>query len=133
MSIISIILLVTTALLSASSFALYVALGRLKHSTSQQLADYQKRLAAMENQLSAVLDGAVGMGDKMQSLAQQVRSTRDEQLQISQRDLGNLPFNKAVQLVEQGAGVETLVRDCGLSRSEADLVVMMHGKAKAQV
>ena len=132
MNIVSIILLALVALLATSSFALYVAFGRLKHSTDRQLADYQKRLSAMENQLAAVLDGAVGMGDKVRDLSQAVRAARNEQLQISQRDLGNLPFNKAVQLVEQGAGVDTLIRDCGLSRSEADLVVMMHGKAKEQ-
>jgi hypothetical protein len=34
-------------------------------------------------------------------------------------------------MVRHGAGVEELVRNCGLTRGEADLIVMLHGMARA--
>jgi len=131
MNIITIALLVSVGLLAVACGVLWVTVGRVKQQAATDLAAFRQQLTAMENQLAAVLDGAVGMGDKMRNLSKEVRETRDEQLQLTQRDLGNLPFNKAAQMVEQGATAAELVSDCGLSQSEADLVVMMHRKAAA--
>jgi hypothetical protein len=37
------------------------------------------------------------------------------------------PYGEAIQLVQRGASASDLVKELGLSRSEADLVVMLHG------
>lgn len=44
-----------------------------------------------------------------------------------------MPFEYAVRLARQGAGIDDLVQACGLSRAEARLVHRVHGSARADV
>ncbi|MCA1805511.1 MAG: DUF2802 domain-containing protein [Xanthomonadaceae bacterium] len=39
-------------------------------------------------------------------------------------------YQQAIQMVQHGAGAEELVRNCGLTPGEADLIVMLHGMAR---
>lgn len=41
-------------------------------------------------------------------------------------------YAQAIRMVSRGAAIEDLVSLCGLSRNEAELIVMMHGAAAAQ-
>ena len=45
--------------------------------------------------------------------------------------MGTKP-SQAIRMVSRGAAIEDLVSLCGLSRNEAELIVMMHGAAAAQ-
>lgn len=40
---------------------------------------------------------------------------------------GSLPFDYAVRMARQGAGVDELIRACGLNRAEARLIRRLHG------
>lgn len=46
-------------------------------------------------------------------------------------DKNGLPFDYAVRMARQGAGIEELVRGCGLSRAEAKLIHRVHGRPAA--
>ena len=96
----------------------------------EQLASLQKRsserIAKLENELSALLDGSFGMGNQLNELQRDMKDTREKQQQLEQRDLGALPYNQAVRMVASGATADQLVNQCGLSRSEADLIMLLH-------
>lgn len=86
----------------------------------------QKKIAVLESELSAMMDGAFGVANHLQQVEMNLKDTAQRQEQIQQRDLGNLPYNEAVRLANKGANVEDLVEQCGLSRSEAELVELLH-------
>jgi hypothetical protein len=55
---------------------------------------------------------------------------RQESIETAKQS-GDRPYGEAIQMVHKGAGVARLVDDLGLSRSEAELLVMLHGVKKA--
>ena len=77
------------------------------HELNDELRDtLGKRIIDLENRLS-------------------VLSARQQELEY--QDFGHLPFQQAAQLIEMGAAVEDIIKSCGLSRSEAELVNLLHG------
>jgi len=108
-----------------STIALIMAIS-LKSRILRQEESAGARIDKLENELSALLDGNFGMGRQLHELQRDLKDTREKQQQLEQRDLGALPYNQAVRLVATGATVDQLVDQCGLSRSEADLIMLLH-------
>ena len=119
-------------LAAVSVIALVVAVVALMSAKSAQRRaetardELQKKVAVLESELSAMMDGAFGVASQLQQVEMNLKDTAQRQEQIQQRDLGNLPYNEAVRLANKGASVEELVEQCGLSRSEAELVELLH-------
>ena len=89
-------------------------------------ASLERRIDLLENELSALMDGSCGMGNQLQEMHRDLKGVIERQQQLDQRDLGDLPYNEAMRMVARGAGVDDLVTSCGLSRSEAELVMLLH-------
>ena len=87
------------------------------------------RIVVLESELSAMMDGAFGVASHLQKVEINLKDTVQRQEQLQQRDMGNLPYNDAVRLASKGASVDELVEHCSLSRSEAELVAMLHKKS----
>ena len=86
----------------------------------------QQRIDQLENELTALMDGSFGMGAHIEEISRDLKGAIDRQQQLEQQDLGDLPYNEAVRLVAGGAGADELMQNCGLSKSEADLVLLLH-------
>lgn len=94
-------------------------------------------LSNLQNDLRALCNAAVGMGDRVNQMERRLRqvSERQEALglrqeQLNQEDPEARSYNQAIKLAQKGAGVDDLVEVCGLSRGEAELVAMMHRLGK---
>jgi hypothetical protein len=55
---------------------------------------------------------------------------RHRQENIETHQPGDRPYGEAIQMVHQGAAKSRLVEELGLSKSEAELLVTLHGGAK---
>jgi|GEM_PF-1877722 len=113
-----------------------VAIMQVKRNAREDKAQQQRlsqRIEVLENELSAMMDGAFGVASQLQKVETNLKTTTQRQEQMQQRDMGNLPYNEAVRLASKGADVSELVEHCGLSRSEAELVEMLHKKAQPNV
>lgn len=118
-----------------SFFSLILALGaivalvlfglRLRDS-SRRLKELQAQVHSLTENLNALCSGAVGVDQRVSNLERSGRDLvhRQESIESSQPDR---PYGEAIQMVQQGATASVLVQELGLSRSEADLVVMLHG------
>lgn len=108
-------------------------------SLNRRLGETQKRSDEMQEQLERELElvrqsisgltaGAVGMDRRMKRLEtrEKVLSERQETYEIQQSD--DQPYSQAIRLVQQGAASGRLVDELGLSESEADLIVRLHGQ-----
>lgn len=97
----------------------------------ERLAERERELDALRNDLGALTKASVGAGDHLMQVEHRVRRLSERQNQTEMRAVGDRPYQQAIQLVQNGADAEELIRQCGLTRGEADLVVMMHGAARA--
>ena len=112
--------------------ALAVAIGALWYARSnsrryqRNQASLEQRIGLLEHELSALMDGSCGMGSQLQEMHRDLKGTIERQQQLEERDLGELPYNEAMRMVTQGADADDLVGSCGLSKSEAELVILLH-------
>jgi hypothetical protein len=94
-------------------------------------------LRMLQNDMRALCNAAVGMGDRVNQMERRLRqlSERQEALglrqdQLNQEDPEARSYTQAIKLAHKGAGVDDLIEVCGLSRGEAELVAMMHRLGK---
>lgn len=82
----------------------------------------QGRLTAMRQQLVAVEYGSFGVGKSLLKLEVKTRSGADRYSD----DHNFVSYKEAAVLLKEGADAAYLVSKLGMSRSEADLVVLLH-------
>jgi hypothetical protein len=116
---------------------LLLALGMLQ-AQRRRLAQMADELARVQGQqrlqaqsISGLTAGSKGVDRRLARLEaqEQVLSQRQDTFESQQAD--ERPYHRAIQLVQQGAGVRRLVEELELSESEADLIVRLHGAADA--
>lgn len=93
---------------------------------AEQGAQYQR----LADDLAALCRASAGAGDHQVRLEQQLRRLMERQDQWELRSGSERSYQQAIQMVHQGAGASELVRNCGLTPGEADLIVMLHGMAR---
>ncbi len=104
-----------------------VILAKKQRVLQQTLHDSQAKIDALQSELNALYGGAAGVGSHLAKLEAQVNTLSDRQEQLDVRDPTTQNYNLAIDLVHQGAGVDELVRQCGLLHEEAELLVRLHG------
>lgn len=99
----------------------------------QRLITQQARLESLGRDIQALCEGARGMGDNLSGLERRMKKLSERQDQFALQDPENRPYHQAIRLVGDGAGVEDLVGTCGLSRSEAELIHLLHQQEATSV
>jgi len=117
------------ALISSVSlllFALFVLYRqqRKNHANS----DLLKRT---QNDLRALINASVGMGERMLEMERRQRRLAERQEQLDIYDAANQPYEQAIRMAQNGSEIEELVDICGLSKTEAELIKIMHRFDKA--
>lgn len=90
-----------------------------------------RTLRAVQQDLRALTTAAVGMGERLTQLERRQRHLAERQDQMDIYETTNQPYEHAIQMAQQGARPEDLVKACGLSVSEAELITIMHRLDKA--
>lgn len=118
-----------TLLAAVSSLALlgcFVLLVK-NHRQRARIRQMEQRLGSIEQSLGALCSGTSGVDERVARLERMSRDLEHRQGTIEAQQQGERPYGEAIQLVHQGATAERLMEELGLSRSEADLVAMLHG------
>lgn len=115
------LLLATTGL--SVGYHLYRKNSRLQ----EEAANFRHRLTQLENNLGALCTASTGEGEHIVRLEQQMRGLAERQDDLELRVSAEQPYERATQLAQEGASVDDIVNGCGLSRAEAELVIMLHG------
>jgi hypothetical protein len=94
-------------------------------------------LRSLQNDLRALCNAAVGMGDRVNQMERRLRQVAERQEalglrqdQLNQDDPEARSYTQAIKMAHKGAAVDDLIEVCGLSRGEAELVAMMHRLGK---
>ena len=130
-------LLGTIVLLASALTWLLRELIRLRHdqialkSQIDELAQHFKLQAQSINAHSA---SAIGVDRRLQQVEAQSAQLVERQVSIQNhqafmesRQADERPYDRAIRMVKDGAGVRRLVEELELSESEADLIARIHG------
>ncbi|MCK4864267.1 MAG: DUF2802 domain-containing protein [Gammaproteobacteria bacterium] len=102
-------------------------------------------MQSLQRDLRALANAAVGVGGRVLEIERNQRkrptivtSQEPPKTQpamntapVEHYSSANQPYEQAIRMAQTGASVEDIVNVCGLSKSEADLVCMMHRLDKA--
>ena len=101
------------------------------NSQQRRISELQKRFDFLNSSVSALCAGTGGVDKRIATLEHQGRHLQHRQESMEGQQVNEHPYGEAIQRVHQGSSAEQLVEELGLSHSEADLVVMLHGLKKA--
>lgn len=130
-------MLLLSVLCIANSLVLYSmwrAKRRADDVLAQQMQQIQQHTQAFKDlnrRLDTYLSGSMRMGEELYELQKSIAPLPEKILRMEQRDLSSLSFTQAARLVGLGASTEDLKQSCGLSQSEAELLLRMHSKRES--
>ena len=109
-----------------SAVFLVMGLAALRLQKLYQLQS--ERIYALQNQLSALCEGATGTDERILRFEQTLNKLRDHQHAIDLTANSSQPsYDHAIRLARKGAGIEQLIDNCNLSDEEAHLISRLHG------
>lgn len=132
MNVAVIALSVLLALAAVGGLGMFLSLKTLR----QRLSQAEERLQALDRQqawieqgrlLDALKAGTVGVGDHLRQLEDDLLWLRGklEKLELNE-GAGQANYAQAIRRAAKGATASELVEDYGLSRNEAELLLMLH-------
>lgn len=113
------------------SIVLSIALAVALRQQGKQLSLANQRVEQLTSTVSGLCSAAVGVDKRVIRLEQKGRDLEHRQESFETQNHSERPYGEAIQLVHRGATVSRLVEELGLSHSEAELVVMLHGMQKS--
>ena len=127
----ALMIMVTMAVFLLAVGALGLAAGiwiRVQH-LQRRLATQETELLSLKGALSAICSDDVVTDQRQGEMEQRLRLLADQQEQLLMRDPETGPYHHALRLAAQGASQEDLVKNCGLSRGEAELLLSLNRPA----
>jgi hypothetical protein len=94
------------------------------------LDDTDARVALLRREVEGATAIGVRAGERLRRAEQACAQLADRLGQLELRGEGR-PYDQAIAMVRHGADADRLVRNFGLTRGEADLVELVHGRRKA--
>ena len=88
----------------------------------------RRRLREVERELGALCKASAGAGEQVVRLGQQMKRLCERQDQVELRASATRPYGEASRLARDGADIQELVRACGLTPGEAELLVRLAGR-----
>lgn len=88
---------------------------------------WQAQVAALNTDVTGLCAGAVGVGKRLARIERGLRLQDERQDKLEMRDSDLQAYGQATRLAHRGADAAELVRSCGISQGEAELIVSLHG------
>lgn len=91
-----------------------------------QLQETQQQLSILRSEVGEMRTGMLSIGKRLVAVEQ--RNQELAQLQDAQKydDPDAKIYSRAVKMVELGADIEEIIRECELPRAEAELLMSLH-------
>lgn len=79
----------------------------------------------LTKQFNELRTGSIGMSDKLVDLIEQIERVEVRQNEIAMNDSGGRLYSRASKMVELGADVNELMKECDLPKAEAELLLSL--------
>lgn len=86
----------------------------------------QAALRQIHEDMRALCAGSAAVGTHLAALDQRLQRLAEQQRTLELREPGGQSYGFAIRLAQQGASVEELMENCGMSRGEAELLLRLH-------
>ncbi len=94
---------------------------------SKVVIGHQRQMQALQADIKTATAGAVGMGRRLMALEGKLQELAEAQEQtVDHAD--HYAYTQAKHMFDQGADVQTVVSNCGLSSSEAQLMALVRAQ-----
>ncbi len=87
----------------------------------------QSELERVRMELSSTSNGSLGIGKRLLEVEKKLQGKLAIQEEIEQ---GYSPYTKATQMLGEGSDLSDVIKTCGISRPEAELMQLMHRQMK---
>ncbi|WP_240222321.1 DUF2802 domain-containing protein [Rheinheimera hassiensis] len=127
-------------LLAVLLFAAIWWLGRIQHNWQHQLQQLEQQLdfkaqqlGQTRHELEELRAGVIGVGQRVlqldaniASVNQQLQALADKQQALELTDPESKIYSRAMKMVQLGADLDEIIRECELPRAEAELLYNLH-------
>ena len=117
------------------SLALIVALKNKQsaelNAVSQQLKDTSEQTHILRSEVSELRTGLLSIGKRLLEVEQQNQELMQQQAAQKYDDPDAKIYSRAVKMVELGADLDEVIRECELPRAEAELLFSLHKQKDA--
>ena len=117
------------------SLALIVALKNKQsaelNAVSQQLKDTSEQTHILRSEVSELRTGLLSIGKRVLEVEQQNQELMQQQAAHKYDDPDAKIYSRAVKMVELGADLDEVIRECELPRAEAELLFSLHKQKDA--
>jgi heme oxygenase len=114
---------------------LYRKLTKLQHTHNLLLKDLAKSRDSLQKRVLELSTSNINLGGAIQGVVSELQQTKylqdemkEEMTSHEQQDPESRFYTRAVKLVELGANLEEIMRECELPRAEAELLLNFHRK-----
>ncbi|MCP4956058.1 MAG: DUF2802 domain-containing protein [Photobacterium aquimaris] len=80
---------------------------------------------SLTKQFHELRTGSIGMSDKLVDLIEQIDRVEVRQNEVAMNDSGGRLYSRASKMVELGADVDELMKECDLPKAEAELLLSL--------
>jgi len=87
----------------------------------------QVELEKIRSDLNSTTHGSLGMGKRLVDVEKKLQGTLARQEEVEQ---GYSPYAKATLMLGSGSDLNEVIKTCGISRPEAELMQLMHRQMK---
>jgi len=113
--------------LIAWAFALFLWFRskRSKQESEARVAALQAQLESLRKQMMELHTGAIGMGQRLQSVEGAMQQVNDRQQELTMQDPERRLYSRAAKMVELGADLDEVMSECELPKAEAELLISL--------
>jgi hypothetical protein len=120
-------ILAFTIMIAAISVSFAAFFWYSQRQLRRRQAGLEADLLRLKREVEAATGISVRVGERLRKAEAQAKAAGERLGQLELRGEGR-PYDQAIDLARRGAGVDNLIRNFGLSRGEADLVALLHGR-----
>jgi hypothetical protein len=118
---------------SASAFSMLAFISGLaivqSKRAQRQVDALKSEINELKRQVTTVNKGSLGVGQHLSALEKRLLSGLNKVEQQSLKEMSMLSYGDAARLIEQGVAPDVLVKRCGMSRGEAELMCKLRQSA----
>lgn len=120
---------IVAAALAVLGLGLYLNLQGLRRmAEAERLARETRRsVEAVRRETSQLTPYALKLGERLTAVEKRLQSLSDRHSRLESRTQPGPDYEQAIRMAQQGASEDEICRTGGLGRSEARLIVAMHG------
>ncbi len=93
---------------------------------NQELAHLLKQNSIVRSEIEELRGGVLSIGKRVLQVEKLGQELSQGQQQLASYDPGSKIYSRAVKMIELGAELDEIMKECELPRAEAELLVSLH-------